>query len=84
MTRYDHTRVKASDPVRSPVNKRSRDLLVVAWVTSSESRLLYFLPLPCTSSQREKLAMGRLCASHALATSAITASNSVKWIPILF
>ncbi|KAF2149471.1 hypothetical protein K461DRAFT_281847, partial [Myriangium duriaei CBS 260.36] len=41
-SRYDHTRMKASDPVRSPVNKHVRDSLVVAWVTSSESGLLYF------------------------------------------
>ena len=42
-SRYGHTLLKTSDPVRSPAIKQQRDLSVVQWVTMRESRLPYFL-----------------------------------------
>ena len=38
---YDHTHWRIRDPVRSPIDKPVRARLVVGWVTTSESLVLY-------------------------------------------
>ena len=38
---YDHTHLRTRDPVRSPIDKKVRARLVVGWVTTSESLVLY-------------------------------------------
>ena len=38
---YDHTHLRIRDPVRSPIDKQMRARLVVGWVTTSESLVLY-------------------------------------------
>ena len=49
---YDHRHWKARDPVRSPIDKLVTARLVVGWVTTSESLVLYvfssffFLTIP--------------------------------------
>jgi hypothetical protein len=40
---YDHSFQRTRDPVRSPIDKLESDRLVVGWVTTSESLLLYVL-----------------------------------------
>ena len=40
---YVHSCLRTLDPVRSPHVKQANARLVVAWVTSSESRVLYVL-----------------------------------------
>ena len=42
---YGHSCLRTLDPVRSPHVKQANARLVVAWVTSSESRVLYVLLL---------------------------------------
>ncbi|KAK3385274.1 hypothetical protein B0H63DRAFT_472641 [Podospora didyma] len=43
---YDHRHWKARDPVRSPIDKPVTARLVVGWVTTSESLVLYVIPPP--------------------------------------
>ena len=38
---YDHRHWKTRDPVRSPLDKPATARLVVGWVTTSESLVLY-------------------------------------------
>ena len=47
---YDHRHWKTRDPVRSPLDKPATARLVVGWVTTSESLVLYVLSLPFISS----------------------------------
>ncbi|KAK0745372.1 hypothetical protein B0T21DRAFT_101916 [Apiosordaria backusii] len=38
---YDHTQLRIRDPVRSPLVKQLRAELVLRWVTTGESSVLY-------------------------------------------
>ena len=40
---YVHRQLRIGDPVRSRIHKQLTDRLVVGWVTTSESRLMYVL-----------------------------------------
>ncbi|KAJ9161214.1 hypothetical protein NKR19_g2479 [Coniochaeta hoffmannii] len=44
---YGHRRLKTRDPVRSPIDKQAIARLVLGWVTTGESLVLYvFSSLP--------------------------------------
>ena len=38
---YDHRRLRTRDPVRSPIDKQAIARLVLGWVTTGESLVLY-------------------------------------------
>jgi hypothetical protein len=47
---YDHRTLKIRLPVRSAIYKQCTGGLVVRWVTTSESPLLYVFAILCTRS----------------------------------
>ncbi|KAJ9156913.1 hypothetical protein NKR19_g4034 [Coniochaeta hoffmannii] len=44
---YDHRRLKTRDPVRSPIDKQTIARLVLGWVTTGESLVLYVFWIFC-------------------------------------
>ena len=52
---YGHSCLRTLDPVRSPHVKQANARSVVAWVTSSKSRVLYVLVHPFLEVYRETL-----------------------------